>query len=48
MLIEGYLSVMPEQGQQNDDRQWYAEQPKQCTSSKTHGFLHFLLKEDIL
>ena len=37
MLIEQVSSVMPEQGQQDDDRQRHAKQPKQCTSSKTHG-----------
>jgi hypothetical protein len=31
-------SVMPEQGQQQNDRQRYAEQPKQCTFSEVHGY----------
>src|ERR1700693_5593897 len=30
-------SVMPEQGQQDDDGQGNAQQPKQCTSSETHN-----------
>jgi hypothetical protein len=34
------LLMMPEQGQQDDDRQRHAKQPKQCASSKAHDFLH--------
>ena len=30
---------MPEQRQQNDDRQWHAQKPKQDTASHTHGRL---------
>jgi hypothetical protein len=29
--------VVPEQREQQDDRQRNAEQPKQCTSTKSHG-----------
>jgi hypothetical protein len=35
-LVIANLSVMPEQGQQNDNRQWNAQKPQQRTSSKTH------------
>src|SRR5437868_2065292 len=31
-----HLSMMPEQSQEQDDRQGNAEQPKQCASSETH------------
>jgi hypothetical protein len=31
--------MMPEQREQQDDRQWNAEQPKQCTSSESHDAL---------
>jgi hypothetical protein len=31
--------MMPEQREQNDDRQWYANQPKQSPSSETHATL---------
>ncbi|WP_206779635.1 hypothetical protein, partial [Bradyrhizobium sp. G22] len=31
--------VVPEQCQQQNDRQRHAKQPKQSTSSKTHDFL---------
>src|SRR4051812_13721227 len=31
-----HLSVMPEQSQEQDDRQGNAEQPKQSASSETH------------
>jgi hypothetical protein len=34
-------SVMPEQREQNDDRQWHAEQPKQNSTSETHLRLSF-------
>jgi hypothetical protein len=34
--------VMPEQRQQNDDRQRNAEQPQQQTSSKAHWFLRLV------
>src|SRR3954447_25975018 len=33
------LPSPPEQRQQDDDRKWNAEQPKQCASSETHVVL---------
>jgi hypothetical protein len=38
------LTLAPEQRQQDDDRQWNPDKPKQHASSKTHGkpFLGFL------
>jgi hypothetical protein len=36
-------SVVPEQRQQQNDRQRHAKQPKQSTSSKTHDVLLSLL-----
>jgi hypothetical protein len=40
MLITQLLLMMPEQSEQDDDRQRDTEQPKQCASSQTHVFLH--------
>src|SRR5690242_7558830 len=36
MPMISLLSVMPEQRQQNDDRQRDTQQPEQCASSKSH------------
>jgi hypothetical protein len=45
LFLLARTSVVPEQCQQQDDRQRDAEQPKQCTSSKAHGsLLLFTLK----
>lgn len=33
---------MPEQRQENDDRNWNAQKPKQRTSTKAHTDLHVL------
>ncbi|WP_256806095.1 MULTISPECIES: hypothetical protein [unclassified Bradyrhizobium] len=39
-------SVMPEQCQQQNDRQRHAKQPKQSTSSKTHDFFLLMHRPD--
>lgn len=36
----GFHALVPEQRKQDDDRKRDADQPKQCTFTKTHGRLH--------
>jgi len=44
-IIAAYCpSVVPKQGQQNNDRQRHANQPQQSASSKAHSSLHFLTR----
>lgn len=39
-LLASPRLVVHEKGENDDDRQWHAQQPQQCASSEAHDTLH--------